>query len=73
MKNTVVTVDWLDENLNKLDNFIEIEYDEKKAETMSGAECLQELREWEKELTSLGIRKKHRLTDSLFERYKGSI
>ena len=60
----------LGKNMECLDNFIEIEYNEEKAKNMAAEECLLELEKWEKKLQPLGITSKNRLSKSLYELYK---
>ena len=60
----------LGKNMECLDNFIEIEYDEEKALDMQAEDCLEILQEWEKKLKPLGITKESRLTYSLYDKYK---
>lgn len=59
-----------DENMKEQRKFIEIEFDEEVARTMSEAEVFQRLDEFELLLAPLGITSKNRLRKSLFESFR---
>lgn len=59
-----------DENMNEQRKFIEIEFDEEVARSLSEEEVFKRLDEFELLLTPLGINSKKRLKRSLFEMFR---